>query len=366
MKVLSVVGARPQFIKAALLSEELARRHWQECLVNTGQHYDYKMSKVFFDELGIKDPEYNLEVGSASHAVQTALMMQRLEPVVAAEKPDWVIVFGDTNTTLAGALVAAKLKIPLAHVEAGLRSFDKSMPEEINRIVTDHVSQLLLAPTQSAADNLRREGIVDGVAVVGDLMVDLVRRAAAHVRGRPLPSCIPFAAGTYGLATVHRASNTDDVEAFRSILEGISRLPFPVVFPVHPRTAPLVERLPERPRNIVFCEPLSYLDMVAAEMHARVILTDSGGVQKEAYVLGVPCVTLRDTTEWTETLEDGWNVLAGTDPGAIRAAVERSPAGPVSAATVFPLSSACRIADLLEEACACGRVFVSHFTSAVS
>jgi UDP-GlcNAc3NAcA epimerase len=365
MKVLSVVGARPQFIKAALLSEELARRNWQECLVNTGQHYDYKMSKVFFDELGIKDPEYNLEVGSASHAVQTALMMQRLEPVVLAEKPDWVIVFGDTNTTLAGALVAAKLKIPLAHVEAGLRSFDKSMPEEINRIVTDHVSQLLLAPTQRAADNLHREGIVAGVAVVGDLMIDLVHRAAASVRGRPLPSCIPFAAGTYGLATVHRASNTDDVGAFRRILDGISRLPFPVVFPVHPRTAPLVEDLPEPPRNILFCEPLSYLDMVAAEMHARVILTDSGGVQKEAYVLGVPCVTLRNTTEWTETLEDGWNVLAGTDPNAITAAVERSPAGLVLAATVSPVSSACRIVDLLEAASGVGGVFVLNDTSVV-
>lgn len=319
MKVLTVVGARPQFIKASVLSAELARQGCKECLVHTGQHYDDNMSKVFFDGLRLKEPDHSLGVGSASHAVQTSQMMTRLEPIVESEQPDCVIVYGDTNSTLAGALVAAKLRVPVGHVEAGLRSFNGHMPEEINRVVSDHVATHHFAPTAIAVENLSREGIVANVHLVGDLMVDLVAETVRNLVEWPsVLRRFGLAPGGYGVLTVHRAANTDDQNAFRAILEGLRKLDFPVVFPIHPRSLPLFRDADPLARaNIVACEPLSYSDMIALQAKARVILTDSGGIQKEALTLNVPCVTLRRETEWVESLEDGWNVLAGTDPDLI-------------------------------------------------
>lgn len=330
MRVLTVVGARPQFIKAAVLSAEFSKhRDVEEILVHTGQHYDYEMSQVFFDELKLVKPNYHLEVGSASHAVQTAEIMKRLEPHVENERPDWVLVYGDTNSTLGGALVAAKLLVPVAHVEAGLRSFNRSMPEETNRVVADHVASLLFAPHEHAARQLVREGIKERIEVVGDLMVDLVMETAASLPAHsPILDRFGVAPGGYGVVTVHRASNTDDPLAFARIVKGLRRLKFPVVFPVHPRTTQLAQQAlaGERGDNIIACEPLSYRAMIALQRHASVILTDSGGMQKEAYALGVPCVTLRKETEWVETLNDGWNALAGTDPDAIaRLALRKAP-----------------------------------------
>lgn len=328
MKVLTVVGARPQFIKAALLSRELHDRGVDETLVHTGQHYDFNMSEVFFSELRMAAPQYNLGVGSASHGEQTAQMIGKLESVLRFERPDLVVVYGDTNSTLAGALAASKLGLPLAHVEAGLRSFDRSMPEEINRVVTDHVSTILLAPSANAAKQLRREGINDGVSVVGDLMVDLALAMARSLGNAPaVLGRFALRTRDYAVATIHRAANTEDVAIFARLIAGLRRSEMHVVFPVHPRTQPLVDLLcvggPED--NITTCEPLSYLDMLALQLHARAVITDSGGMQKEAVTLGTPCVTLRDCTEWVETLEEDWNVLAGSDPAAIAAAVRRSP-----------------------------------------
>jgi UDP-N-acetylglucosamine 2-epimerase len=326
MKILTVVGTRPQFIKASVLSPELANQGCVECLVHTGQHYDYNMSKVFFDGLELKEPDYYLEVGSASHAVQTANMMARFEPVVQSEQPDWVVVYGDTNTTLAGALVAAKLGKPLAHVEAGLRSFNRHMPEEINRIVADHVATTHLAPTITSVENLASEGIARDVHLVGDLMVDLVNLTLLNIPERPsVLQRFDLVPGTFGVATIHRAANTDDRRTFEAILEGLRRIGFPIIFSVHPRTLPLFRTARAFLKtNILECEPLAYRDMIALLARARVIVTDSGGIQKEALALRVPCVTLRSETEWVETLESGWNVLAGVDPALIASAAKRA------------------------------------------
>lgn len=324
MKVLSVVGARPQFIKAAVLSEELQRRGIPEVLVHTGQHYDASMSDVFFKELPIPKPAYELGVGSANHGAQTAMMMERLEPIVIAEKPDWLIVYGDTNSTLAGALVGAKLHVRVAHVEAGLRSFNRSMPEEINRIVADHVANLLLVPNERAAAQLAREGVRDSVAVVGDLMVDLAERIAWDLPERPaILERFAVEPHRYGVATIHRASNTDDLTTFASIVTGLHRAELPIIFPVHPRTRKALSEIGGGFENIKTCEPLSYLEMIALMARSAVIFTDSGGIQKEALVLRVPCVTLREETEWTETLDSGWNVLADSDPTKIASAARR-------------------------------------------
>lgn len=337
MRVLSIVGARPQFVKAALLSRELARRGVDEQLVHTGQHYDERMSDVFFDELAIPAPAYNLNVGSALHGEQTAQMMSRLEPIVLDVKPDWVLVYGDTNSTLAGALVASKLHVPLAHVEAGLRSFDRRMPEEINRLVADRVADLLLAPTERSAEQLRSEGVDTRIAVVGDLMVDLALEAASSLPARPaVLDRFELREKQFAVATIHRAGNTDDSAVFERLIEGLRAVAMPVVFPVHPRTRPLALRLGVgEGDNVTLCEPLSYLDMLALQAHARVVITDSGGVQKEAVTLGTPCVTLRDTTEWVETLDHGWNVLAASDPNAIATAANR----PVPAVPIAPYGS---------------------------
>lgn len=319
MKIMSVVGARPQFIKAAPVSRVLRRQH-AEVLVHTGQHYDDNMSDVFFRELDIPEPDINLGVGSGPHGAQTGGMMAGLEKVALEVKPDWVLVYGDTNSTLAAALVAAKLHIPLAHVEAGLRSFDRRMPEEINRVLADHVSDLLLCPTEGAVRNLTREGIERGVHLVGDVMYDAFLFNLDTARKRDgVAKKLGLAPGSFALATLHRAENTDDAERLRSILHGIDRSGLEVVLPLHPRTRARLEGPP--PARIRVLDPVGYLDMLALEEAAAVIVTDSGGVQKEAYFLGKPCVTLRDSTEWTETVEAGWNVLAGWDAEQIAEAM---------------------------------------------
>jgi UDP-GlcNAc3NAcA epimerase len=320
VKILSVVGARPQFIKAAPVSRVLRRKH-VEVLVHTGQHYDDNMSDVFFRELDIPEPDINLGVGSGPHGAQTGGMMAGLEKVALEAKPDWMLVYGDTNSTLAAALVAAKLHIPLAHVEAGLRSFDRRMPEEINRVVADHVSDLLLCPTAVAVQNLAREGIERGVHLVGDVMYDefLFNQVAARKR-RPEVSKLGLELGGFALATLHRAENTDDPERLRSILDGIDKSGLEVLLPLHPRTrARLDGPLPTR---IHVVDPVGYLEMLALEDAAAVIVTDSGGVQKEAYLFGKPCITLRDSTEWTGTVEAGWNVLVGWDSSQIATAMQ--------------------------------------------
>jgi len=325
MRVLSCVGARPQFVKAAVLSAELARREIDEILVHTGQHYDASMSDVFFEELSIPNPRYELGVGSAGHGVQTGEMMRRLEPVVQAERPDWLLVYGDTNSTLAGGLVGAKLGVPVAHVEAGLRSFNRAMPEEINRVVVDHVSSMLFVPNLRAKAQLASEGITAGVRVVGDLMIDLVTQAAEGLPEWPeIVQHFGLQPRTYAVLTIHRAANTDDPAVFRRLIEGLHRVDMPIVFPVHPRSRELtIAANVGRDDNIILSAPLSYRDMIALMARALVVFTDSGGMQKEAYALRVPCVTLREETEWLETLEDGWNVLTGSDPEKIARSARR-------------------------------------------
>jgi len=323
MKIVSVVGARPQFIKAAMISRLLRLRH-AEILLHTGQHYDPQLSAVFFEELGLPQPEVNLGVGSAPHGAQTAAMLAGIERVLQAETPDWVLVYGDTNSTLAGALAAAKLHIPLAHIEAGLRSFNRRMPEEINRVVTDHISDLLLCPSQQAVENLAREGIHQGVHLVGDVMADALRYIQEHADKRSdILNRLGLEEGGYLLVTVHRADNTDHPARLRAILTALMRAQEPVVFPIHPRTKKALDALSGltlKP-NLKLIEPLGYIDMVRLESSARMILTDSGGVQKEAYWLGVPCVTLRAETEWIETVKMGWNILVDADSDRILEAI---------------------------------------------
>jgi UDP-N-acetylglucosamine 2-epimerase len=330
MRVLSCVGARPQFVKAAVLSAELARRRIDEVFVHTGQHYDFEMSDVFFEELFLPKPRYELGVGSANHGAQTGEMMRRLEPIALAEAPDWLLVYGDTNTTLAGALVGAKLNIPVAHVEAGLRSFNRRMPEEINRIVADHVASALFVPNRRAARQLAVEGITHGVHVVGDLMVDLATSVAAQLPASPaILQRFAVDARTYGVATIHRASNTDDAATFGRLIAGLRAAEMPIVFPIHPRTRVLATAHGVgEGDNIIATPPLSYREMVALMSRALVVFTDSGGIQKEAYVLKVPCVTLREETEWLETLEGGWNVLAGSDSERIARGARRDGCDP--------------------------------------
>jgi len=316
MKIVTVVGARPQFIKCAPVSRELRKEH-QEILVHTGQHYDPDMSGIFFEELHIPKPDYHLDVGSASHGKQTGEILAKTEEVLIKEKPDLVLVYGDTNSTLGGALAAAKLHIPVAHVEAGLRSFDRTMPEEINRVVTDHISDLLFCPTQTSVDNLAAEGITKGVYLVGDVMADaLAYNKELALKNSRILETLGLTGKEYCVLTVHRASNTDSRENLASIIRAVGEADVPVVFPVHPRTRKyLLEYgfLTSLPSNIRLIEPLGYLNMIRLMGSAQKILTDSGGMQKEAYMLGVPCVTLRENTEWVETLECGWNVLVGAN-----------------------------------------------------
>jgi UDP-N-acetylglucosamine 2-epimerase (non-hydrolysing)/UDP-GlcNAc3NAcA epimerase len=315
------VGNRPQFVKAAAVSRPLRERH-EELLVHTGQHYDDEMSKVFFDELPVPEPDRWLGVHTGSPSEQTGRMLCDLEPVLREAAPDLVMVYGDTNSTLAGAIAAAQAHVPLAHVEAGMRSFDRSMPEELNRVLTDHASELLLCSTQTAVDNLAREGIARGVHLVGDAMADVALGTARVARERlDVLEAIGVEPGGYLLVTAHRAGNVDTPERLGALVELLLALPRPVVFPVHPRTrarleaAGMLGRL-EEADGFHASAPIGYLELLALATHARAILTDSGGLQKEAYLLEVPCVTLRDTTEWVETVESGWNVLVDLDAEA--------------------------------------------------
>lgn len=329
MRVLTIVGARPQFIKAAPVSRVLRRRH-EEFLLHTGQHYDDEMSDLFFRQLEIPAPDLNLEVGSGRHGAQTAAMLPGIESVAIEQRPEWLLVYGDTNSTLAGALVGAKLHVPVVHVEAGLRSYDRRMPEEVNRVVADHLSTLLLCPSQPAVVNLSREGITKGVQVVGDVMYDAflqnveVARRASHVLEK-----LAVERDGYQLLTIHRAENVDRPELLARILEGVGDSGRRVVFPVHPRTRAALDANGQRPpANVTLTDPVGYLEMLILEENAEAIVTDSGGVQKEAYFAGRPCITLRERTEWTETVEAGWNVLVGTDARAIaRAMREFRPEG---------------------------------------
>lgn len=325
MKIVTVVGARPQFIKAAAVSRVVRKTHvhqLDEVLVHTGQHYDENMSKVFFDELDIPVPKYNLEISGGHHGAMTGRMLEAIEKVLLREKPDWVLIYGDTNSTLAGALAAAKLHIPIAHVEAGLRSFNMRMPEEINRILADRVSSLLFCPTVTAVANLAAEGITRGVYNTGDVMFDiaLFYRDKARQKSRILQD-LGLSVGGFALATCHRAENTDDRKRLGGIVAALREIAanFPVVLPLHPRTRKLItdHGLMAALDKVQITDPLPFLDMVALEQAAKLILTDSGGVQKEAFFYGVPCVTLRDETEWVETLNNGANRLAGADPKCI-------------------------------------------------
>lgn len=333
VKIVTVVGARPQFIKASVVSRALkATDHVREVLVHTGQHYDENLSRVFFEELGIPAPAYNLGVGSGLHGEQTGRQLVEIEKVLLAERPHWVLVYGDTNSTLAGALAAAKLNVKLAHVEAGLRSFRRDMPEEINRVLTDHCASLLLAPTETAVENLRREGIEGAkVSLVGDVMYDVALQMAERARGQShLLRELSLTPRNFVLATVHRAANTDDPARLQTILEGLAQVSrhLPVVFPVHPRTRQSIKRLStsnlrlDAFRSLHLVEPVGYLDMVALEANAAVVATDSGGVQKEAFFHGTPCVTLREETEWPELVAAGWNRLCPpTSAAAVRNAI---------------------------------------------
>jgi UDP-GlcNAc3NAcA epimerase len=329
MKVLTVVGARPQFIKAAPVSRVLRQKH-EEFLLHTGQHYDDAMSDLFFRQLQIPAPDINLGVGSGSHGEQTGAMLPAIESVALAQRPDCLLVYGDTNSTLAGALVGAKLHVPVAHVEAGLRSYDRRMPEEVNRVVADHLAALLLCPTPTAVENLAAEGVTDGVSMVGDVMYDAflqnleVARKSTRVLSR-----LGLDSRGYALLTMHRAENVDRPEILARVIKGVNDSGCVVVLPLHPRTRKALGAAAiEAASQIRIIDPVGYLEMLVLEENAEVIVTDSGGVQKEAYFAGRPCITLRDRTEWTETVAAGWNALVGTDPDEIaRAMREFRPGG---------------------------------------
>jgi len=330
MFVLTVVGARPQFIKAAAVSPLLRRDH-REWLLHTGQHYDFAMSEAFFRELEIPSPDESLGVGSGTHAEQTARMLVGIEAAVVRQRPDAVMVYGDTNSTLAGALAAAKLQVPVAPVEAGLRSFNGGMPEEINRVIADRMSAVLFCPSDAAVANLAAEGIRTGVHLVGDVMADVLGQWSKRARERSaVLEQLDLREKEYLLATIHRAQNTDDSERLSGVFAALGCTGETVILPLHPRTRKaLAEAAIDVPRNVRVIDPAPYTDMLRLEQAARLILTDSGGVQKEAYWLGVPCVTLRDETEWTETVQTGWNILAGSDTERIVSAVRNfSPAEP--------------------------------------
>jgi len=322
MNIVTVIGNRPQFVKAAAVSRLLRERH-KELLVHTGQHHDDELSTIFVRELGVPRPEVELGIHGGTNTDQTARMLAALGPLMEERRPDRVLVYGDTNSTLAGTLAAAQARIPLAHVEAGMRSFDRAMPEELNRVLCDHASDLLLCASQTAVDNLRREGVAGEVVLVGDVMVDIAHLFQPRAR-EETPAFQP----PYVLATAHRAGNVDDPERLAALVELLLAVPEDVILPLHPRTrarleaAGLLERLAA---NVELLAPQGYLDFTSLLVHARAVLTDSGGVQKEAYLAGVPCVTLRDTTEWIETVDAGWNVLVDLDRDAALAALRRTP-----------------------------------------
>lgn len=337
MKICTIIGARPQFIKAAVVSRAIREHNKSpsplegegrgegnricEVIIHTGQHYDYEMSQVFFDQLEIPKPDYHLNVGSGQHGEQTGKMLIGIEEVLLKERPDWVLVYGDTNSTLAGALAASKLHIKIAHVEAGLRSFNRRMPEEINRVVTDHVSIILFAPTPTAVENLKKEGIIKGVHLVPDVMEEALFASlpVAEEKSQILNK-LDLVSKKYALSTIHRAENTDDVNRLREILSALAKISeeMPIVLPMHPRTKKKIEKEGLQSqiinnKSLIIIEPVSYLDIIKLEANASVILTDSGGMQKEAMWLKIPCITMRDETEWLETVDGGWNKTVGAD-----------------------------------------------------
>ncbi len=335
MKFLSIVGARPEFVQVAILSHALRTKH-DEALVHTGQHYDGRMSEQFFSDLGIPQPDINLGVGSMPASEQLAQMLVGLAAAMERIQPDIIIVRGDTNSTLAGAIVAKQMLFPLAHIEAGMRSYDRTMPEEINRVMTDHVADIQLVTDEAAKERLAGEGIVRGVHVCGDVMYDIFLRARATADTSLSAELRAVTAAPYDLLTLHRAENVDDRERLAAIALGFAAAPTTVVFPIHPRTrARLREFDIALPPNVRAIEPLGYLEMVALESSARTIFTDSGGVQREAYFAGVPCVTLRDTTEWTNTVDAGWNRLTGASTAKIAAALRNPPASPATRPPLF-------------------------------
>lgn len=336
MKLVTIVGARPQFIKAAAFSKEF-RKNNTEILVHTGQHYDKNMSAVFFEELNIPRPDYNLGIGSGSHGMQTGRMLEEIEKILIKEKPDGVLVYGDTNSTLAGALAASKLLIPVYHVEAGLRSYNMDMPEEQNRILTDHISKLLFCPTQTAVDNLKKEGIINGVINTGDIMYDAVLNnidiaEKQYGNGEWLKKLEEennikssnFNTKKYFLATIHRPTNTDNPDKLKKIFEALNQSDKPVLMPLHPRTSSKISDLNLQLENITIIKPVGYLLMLYLLKYACMVITDSGGLQKEAYFLKTPCTTLRDETEWVETLSDGWNVLSPIEVNTLIKVINRN------------------------------------------
>jgi UDP-N-acetylglucosamine 2-epimerase (non-hydrolysing)/UDP-GlcNAc3NAcA epimerase len=322
MRIVTVIGNRPQFVKAAAVSLPLRRAH-EELLIHTGQHYDDELSRIFFDELGIPAPDRQLAIHDGTNTSQTARMLEALEPELDQLRPDMVLVYGDTNSTLAGALAAAQRRVPVAHVEAGMRSFDRSMPEELNRVLTDHASDLLLCSTDTAVANLRNESVAGQVDLVGDAMADVTLRSALEDHD--------VAPGDYLLVTAHRAGNVDVPDRLERLVGVLEALPLPAVLPLHPRTRARLQAAPEllarveRIPGLRLTPPLGYLDTLKLARHARAVVTDSGGLQKEAYLLATPCVTLRPSTEWVETVDAGWNALVDLDPRAAVAAIDREP-----------------------------------------
>jgi len=315
VNVVTVVGARPQFIKMAPLSREL-RKYFNEIVIHTGQHYDYEMNKIFFEKLDIPPPDYNLGVGSGTHAEQTGEMLIGVEEVLKKKTPDFVLVYGDTNSTLAGALASVKLHIPVGHVEAGLRSFDRSMPEEINRVLTDHASNVLFAPTATAVENLEKEGVTEDVYLTGDVMFDALINNIKFAEKSKVLEKHNLQKKDYFLTTIHRPSSTDNKKNLENILGAFSSIDERIIFPAHPRTIKFIKHHGLTSiigENVSVIDPVSYLDFLWLEKNAKKILTDSGGIQKEAYILNIPCITLRKNTEWVETVEDGWNILVGTN-----------------------------------------------------
>ncbi|MCR3905734.1 MAG: UDP-N-acetylglucosamine 2-epimerase (non-hydrolyzing) [Tenericutes bacterium] len=336
MKILTVIGARPQFIKAASFSE-LFRKNNTEILVHTGQHYDFEMSELLFSELKLPKPDYNLNVGSRNHGEQIAKMLEEIEKILYIEKPQGVLLYGDTNSTLAGALAASKLNIPIFHIEAGLRSYNKKMPEEQNRIITDHLSSLLFCPTQTAVDNLKREGLSEGVIYTGDIMYDAILRNMKISQEKysfnkgieeiiynslKRSDCL-FKEDDYYLATIHRAENTDDRVKLKKIIESFDKMNKIVVMPIHPRTRNILDKMNIKTQNIIFVKPVGYLLMLYLISKSCMVITDSGGVQKEAFLLNKPCTTLRDETEWVETLKNNWNALCSIKQKTIIDLVQR-------------------------------------------
>src|SRR3954467_1541749 len=323
MRIITIVGNRPPFIKAAAVAER-PRERADEVLVHTGQHYDDALSRVFFDELGLPRPEHRLEAGGGAHTAQPGRMLASLEGLLAAESPDVVLVYGDTNSTLAGALAAAQAGVPVAHVEAGMRSYDRSMPEELNRVLTDHASSLLLCSSEAAADTLRAEHVVGEVEVVGDVMVDVFELLAPRADEAILEN-LGVSSGEYLLATAHRAGNVAGPARLGWLVGVLTGMDLPVVLPLHPCTRARLEDagLLDALDGVILAPPLGYLEFMGLVLRARAVLTDSGGVQKEAYLAGVPCITLRSTTEWRETVDAGWNVLVDLDADAARAALAR-------------------------------------------